>query len=299
MKALKYLNISNNKFETFPSVVCEMSNLVDLDVSFNEIAELPSEMSNLKSLERFSCIGNIITGFPVSFSTLANMRVLDVRKNRITDLNVVYSLPSLTTLRADHNNLVTLDARLGAKVREFSVPHNSITRFTLAPLTDMAATYSLTHLNLSYGKISTLADEALSELVNLIELKLDFNQFTRLPDTLNRLTKLEVFSCADNMLNALPSGLGSMQDLRILNAHNNNLKGFPPDIWMCGKIEVINGSSNLIEFLPDPPANFADLVPAADGRKMSGASATSMTDKPAFKGPPAGYSLQRGDVLVN
>ena len=133
-------------------------------------------MSELKSLERLAAFGNELKTFPSSFSTLGSLRVLDVRRNMLTDLTAVYALPNLSTLQADNNDLVTLDAQLGVRVREFSVPHNSITRFALAPLPNMSSiTYSLTHLNLSHGKISTLADEALHGLVNLVDLNLNFN----------------------------------------------------------------------------------------------------------------------------
>ena len=295
MKSLKYLNISNNKFEIFPAVVCEMSNLVDLDISFNEIYELPSEMSNLKSLERLAVFGNELTTFPESFSTLASLRVLDVRRNRLTNLNSVYALPNLMTLQADHNELVTLDAQLGAKVRHFSVPHNSITRFTLAPLLNTAAvTYALNELNLSHGKISTLADEAFSGLENLTSLNLDFNQMTKLPTSIDRLTNLERFSCTDNMLSNLVVGFGKMQKLRTINVHNNNLKEIPVDLWVCSSLESLNASSNLLDGFEDPPADRAQmqLLMGMDPiRKMSVVSASS--EKAAHVLPPLGQSLQR------
>ncbi len=299
MTALKYLNISNNNFEEFPTIVCEMSNLLDLDVSFNNISALPSDMANLRSLERLICIGNELTEFPQCFSTLQSLRVLDVRRNKLTDLTPVYALPNLTTLRADSNHLVTLDTQLGSKVRDFSVPHNSITRFTLAPLPGQVVAYALTQLNLSHGKLSGLDDQALGELVNLTELNLSFNQFTRLPSTLDKLVNLEVFLCTDNMLASLPaSTLGRMQKLRLCNIHNNNLKEVPEDIWLCGSLEVVNVSSNLLDTLPDPPAEWYEKLKAiqADGdpmRKMSTASAlTNVSDRSQMV-PPAGTSLKR------
>jgi len=294
MKALKYLNISNNKFEMFPAVVCEMCNLVDLDISFNEIAELPSEMSNLKSLERLAVYGNELTTFPESFNTLANLRELDVRRNRLTNLNSVYALPKLTTLQADHNNLVTLDAQLGAKVLCFSVPNNSITGFTLAPLPKTAAvTYALTELNLSHGKISTLADEAFSGVVNLVSLNLNFNQMTRLPSTIDRLTNLETFSCTDNLLANLFVGFGKMQKLRTINLHNNNLKEIPGDLWVCSSLESFNASSNLLDGFEDPPTDLAQvqqLMGLKPDRKLSDVS-TSSEKYAAY--PPMGLSLQK------
>lgn len=300
MKALKYLNISNNVFEEFPTVVCEMSNLVDLDVSFNSIAQLPAEMSNLKSLERLICVGNDLKEFPESFSTLANLRVLDVRRNQLTDLTPVYALPNLATLRADRNDLVTLDTQLGARVRDFSVPWNSITRFTLAPKPGMTAAYALTHLNLSHGKLSTLEDSALSELVNLVDLNLSFNQFTRLPQTLDKLINLEVLECTDNMLSSLPVGcFGNMQKLRICNIHNNNINDVPSDIWLCSSLEVINLSSNLLNELPDPPEEWFARLKSQDAndRKMSTVSAatniTTTSEGSLRVVPPAGNSLLR------
>lgn len=297
MKALKYLNISNNKFETFPAVVCEMSCLVDLDVSFNNIAELPAKMSDLRSLEKLAVYGNELTKFPDSFSALASLRDLDVRRNKLSDLNAVYALPNLERLQADWNNIVTLDAQLGAKVKTFSVPHNSITRFTLAPLPGATAvTYSLTHLNLSHAKISTLADEAFSGLVNLIDLNLNFNQFTRLPGTLDRLTNLEVFSCTDNALNDLPLAFGKMQKLRVLNVHNNNLRTLPPDIWGCGSLESFNASSNLLRQFEEPPEDLVAIIgpeaAATVARKMSIISqpGEQVSSMPV---PPAGVSLLR------
>ncbi|WWC72241.1 uncharacterized protein I206_106203 [Kwoniella pini CBS 10737] len=274
MKALKYLNISNNKFESFPSVVCEMSNLVDLDVSFNNITELPSKMSELKSLERLALFSNELTSFPPSFSTLANLRILDVRRNKLTDLTAVYALPNLATLQADHNTIVTLDAQIGANVRQFSVPHNSVTRFTLAPQPNMAmVTYNLTNLDLSHGKISTLADDSFSGLENLVKLNLNFNQFTRLPSTLDRLKNLEVFSCTDNMLNDLPVGLGKLQKLRVLNLHNNNLKNLRSELWACTALEIMNVSSNLLkgfEPLPDDMAAAMGVHPSEVAETING-----------------------------
>ena len=298
MQSLKYLNISNNKFESFPAVVCEMSNLVDLDISFNNIAELPSEMSNLKSLERLMVFGNDLASFPKSFSTLANLRILDVRRNKLTDLTSVYALPNLSELQADFNNLVTLDAQIGAKVRQFSVANNSITRFTLAALPNMAArSYALTHLNLSHGKISSLADDALTGLVNLVDLNLDFNQFTRLPSVEN-LVNLETFTCTDNLLNSLPSGWARLQKLHTINVHNNNLREISGEIWGCSSLRNSNYSSNLLESGPSPPSNLIELM-GVEAAALCDANMAPFGGLNGITRPPGAYILERLYVADN
>lgn len=272
LKSLKYLNISNNKFVTFPAVVSKITTLVDLDVSFNEVGELPSGLCQLSMLERLVAVGNSLTTFPESFSKLESLRDLDVRRNALTDLDAVYKLPNLAILQADNNNLVILDAGLGSKVREFAVPHNSITRFNLANLSTVHSAYSLTTLDLSYGKLSTLADDALEQLVNLETLNLNYNQFVRLPSTIPSLRKLRSFSCTDNVLTLLPENIGSMENLQVLNVHNNNLKELPGSIWMCKSLVVLNVSSNLLDSpFEFPEAGLADGVLEAtdDPRKNS------------------------------
>jgi adenylate cyclase len=264
MKSLKYLNISNNKFTTLPDHICQMRGLLDLDVSFNEISTLPSELCELGSLERLVAAGNALVTFPNSFSSLASLRELDVRRNQLTDLKAVYALPNLAILQAEYNNLVSLDAQLGPKVREFGVPFNSLTRFTLAARGALDVSYSLTVLDLSYAKLSTLDEDALRPLVNLDTLKLDYNKFSRLPETLELLPNLRTLSCVDNVLFSLPSGLGKLPKLEVLNVHNNNLKELPVGIWHCKSLRVLNASSNLLAAFPDRPTSTQDALVVSD-----------------------------------
>jgi len=273
LKALKYLNISNNKFVQLPTVICAIHNLVDLDVSFNEIDALPAELGQLSHLERLVAVGNSLVTFPDTFSSLASLREIDVRRNSLTNLNAVYALPNLAIFQADNNNLVVLDAQLGPKVREFGVPHNSITRFTLAPLSASCSSYSLSVLDLSHAKLSTLAEDALAQLTNLHTLNLSYNKFSRLPETLESLGNLRNFSCTDNVLTALPSGIGRLQNLQVLNVHNNNLKELPSGIWQCKNLRELNVSSNLLESFPETPFSMLDaLAMPMDGEPTDGMS---------------------------
>ncbi|KAJ9123206.1 hypothetical protein QFC22_001399 [Naganishia vaughanmartiniae] len=281
MKSLKYLNISNNKFTTLPDHICQMRGLLDLDVSFNEISTLPSALCELGSLERLVAAGNALVTFPDSFSSLASLRELDVRRNQLTDLKAVYALPNLAILQAEYNNLVSLDAQLGPKVREFGVPFNSLTRFTLAARGALDISYSLTVLDLSYAKLSTLDEDALRPLVNLDTLKLDYNKFSRLPETLELLPNLRTLSCVDNVLFSLPSGLWKLPKLEILNVHNNNLKEIPTGIWHCKSLRVLNASSNLLAGFPDRPVSMQDALVMFD-------QAEDASISPGFETHPTG-----------
>lgn len=253
LKKLRFLNISNNKFDVFPQVVCEMTNLVDLDVSFNTISVLPPELGQLSKLERLVIVGNQVSEFPEQCAGLVRLSELDCRRNNITSLYVICRLPRLETLRADYNMVHAVDLSLGPSFKSLEVTNNDITRLALVPGPVRTKPFSLTHLDISHAKLSSLDDFALAALTSLTSLKLDYNTFRTLPDVLCSLTHLAQLSCTDNELDALPSNIGALQNLISLDAHNNNLTEVPRSIWNCGSLVHINLTSNLIRLWHDPP----------------------------------------------
>jgi adenylate cyclase len=253
LNKLRFLNISNNKFDIFPRVVCEMTSLVDLDVSFNTISQLPPELGQLCKLERLVIVGNQVSEFPEQCAGLVRLSELDCRRNNITSLHIICRLPRLETLRADYNMVHAVDLSLGPSFKTLEVTNNDITRLALVPGPVRTKPFSLTHLDISHAKLSSLDDFALAALTSLTSLKLDYNSFRSLPDVLCSLAHLAHLSCTDNELDALPSDIGALQNLITLDAHNNNLTEVPRSIWNCGSLVHINMTSNLIRLWHDPP----------------------------------------------
>lgn len=253
LRALKYINISNNTFETFPTIVCSIRSLVDLDVSFNAISVLPPEIGKLVNLERLVIVGNVIAALPLTFANLQNLREFDCRRNKIVDFACAYALPKLEVLKAERNDVNIVEARFGPKMREINLSNNSITKISLSSLAADAPSYGLTNLDLSFAKLSSIDDEALAHFVSLTILRLDGNQFTRLPESTGELAQLRELHCTDNALVALPESLSRLQKLEVINVHNNNLKELHPGLWFCSSLETFNASSNLLASFPDPP----------------------------------------------
>lgn len=266
LHTMRYLNISNNKLDAVPPVLCAMRSLVDLDMSFNTINVLPPGLGQLAALERLVIVGNQITGFPAEVSALTKLKWVDCRRNAIADLAVVARLPSLVTLRADHNAFLVLDLAIGHTLTTLEASCNSITRFTLGAPEQELKSYALTQLDLSHGKLSSLDEAVLAQLTQLTQLRLDYNKFKSLPASLGTLTNLTMLSCTNNDLAGLPDSIGALQKLRRLNVRNNNVKVVPVGIWYCEALQEINCSSNLLQVWPDPP------VPNGNSeRKGSGA----------------------------
>jgi adenylate cyclase len=280
LRSLKHLNISNNKFRKLPSVVTDMVKLVDLDISFNTISELPEQIGNLKSLETFIIVGNQVSRFPDECRGLVSLNVLDCRRNHITDLSVVCTLPNLVKLCADHNAVHALDLSLGPNLRTLDASYSDITHLSLVASPAGPSLYALTSLDVSHAKLSSLDDLVLAQLSSLQSLKLDYNSFRFIPESLGELSNLITLSCSDNQLGALPATIGRLQNLQTLDVHNNSLSELPESLWNCGSLAHINVTSNLLGTWHDPPVAVT-----------SSQASTSISSSRAV--PPLAQSLER------
>jgi adenylate cyclase len=296
LRSLKFLNISNNKFKTFPEVVTQMEGLMDLDLSFNMISELPDGLGRLRLLEKLVMVGNQVSRVPDDCSHLSNLRILDCRRNNMVDLTAICLLPKLETLHADHNSVHTLELSLGPSVTEVDASHNDITQLALVP-GPIGQPYALCTLDVSYAKLSTLDNFALSNLTSLRSLRLDHNRIRYIPDCVGDLHSLISLSCSNNQLIALPSTLGQLQKLEMLDAHNNSIEDIPATIWTCASLTHINFTSNLIHTWHEPSAGVPIFEPLRSGSITSirkGSTVGSvLNEPPPPQCPPLAYSLER------
>lgn len=318
LKFLNFLNISNNKFVNVPSVICQLPCLVELDMSFNMITELPEEIGRLTTLERLILIGNQVAKLPEECRNLVNLQLLDCRRNNISDISIAYTLPKLHTLYADHNFVHALHLSIGPSLSVLDASHNDITFLKFAPSSPSQISHTLTLLDVSYAKLSSLDAFDFSQLPALQTLKLDHNELHTLPDSLGELSHLIHLSCCNNKLVSLPSTIGLLQRLETLDAHNNSLTELPVSLWNCASLIHINVTSNLLATWHDPPGDNL-VAPAPSGitleipslssspsraghipRKPSNAAYTmSIHNAPGRALPPLAYSLERLSIGEN
>ncbi|KAK9767891.1 cysteinyl-tRNA synthetase [Basidiobolus ranarum] len=250
LKSLTVLDISNNKFTEFPNSVCELINLKELYVSYNRLHLLPETIGKLVNLEVLHLSCNQISGsLPKGFQNLRQLIELDIHQNKIHDLDVLASLPQLERLFSDHNSVSNLTAQFQL-LKHLTLSKNHLTQFNLSCVSN-----TLTDLNLSSSKLSTLPDDVFEHLGGLQRLKLDNNHLGTLPNCIGALKNLQVLSCTNNLLGSLPTEIAGLLDLRVLDVHNNNLKTLPEEFWWCPRLTVLNASSNLLETFPAPSAS--------------------------------------------
>ncbi|EIE82758.1 hypothetical protein RO3G_07463 [Rhizopus delemar RA 99-880] len=251
---LTSLFISNNSFTKFPLVVCEITSLAYLDISFNKIQSFPDEIGQLTNLIGLFAIANRITGgLPPTLMNLTKLRELDIRQNLITDLDVVPHLSKLEILLVDYNSTSIINFEI-KNLKQLKMYKNHLTQFNL---TSATGGHCLTELNLSNCKLSSLPENLFNNTLGLERLVLDSNTLSMLPSSIGALQKLVNLSIQNNYLENLPGEIGKLSELKTLDAQKNNLKSLPKEIWLCASLQTLNCSSNLLDSFPEPfsPAN--------------------------------------------
>ena len=248
-RTLRSLNLSSNYLLEFPTVLCTLNTLVDLDISFNSIQKLP-KIGQLTALERLAATNNKLLGaFPDDLKNLQNLREVDIRFNGITSIDVFSKLPKLEQLFIGHNAISSFEGAF-ERLTVLHADHNPITRFDFK-----SPVPTLTSLNLASAKITHLDDSFYERVPNLKKMKLDKNHFASLSNQVGRMTRLEYLSIAKNPLNALPTTIGCLTELKFLDAHECNLRKLPSEIWCCLKLDTLNLSSNVMDCFPTLSSN--------------------------------------------
>uniref|UniRef100_A0ACB8FV21 Uncharacterized protein n=1 Tax=Sphaerodactylus townsendi TaxID=933632 RepID=A0ACB8FV21_9SAUR len=111
---LKSLDLSENKIESIPSElhqlsekISELSSLKELDVSHNELQELPEALGEIKTLTTLIANDNCLRKLPKNFSSLRNLQRLDLSNNKLIALpSDLHFLQSLKDINFDGNALV-------------------------------------------------------------------------------------------------------------------------------------------------------------------------------------------------
>ena len=177
---LRELNLSSNKFSSFPLVVAGLEGLEVLNLSNNQLSEFGkgTEFTRMKSLTSLNLSHNDIETFPTSLCAIANLASLDMSENKletlpaevnalsstITMLNYFAScqqighLTGLQNLNLRRNALTALPNQLGNchALSSIDVSENQLQQL---PASLSALHNSLTSLSLQHNKLSSLPDE--------------------------------------------------------------------------------------------------------------------------------------------
>ncbi|KAJ7987114.1 hypothetical protein DPEC_G00335400 [Dallia pectoralis] len=246
---LRVLVLRRNKFVTVPSVVFELGQLVELDISHNCLSHFSEDIGLLKGLKKLCISHNKIQYLPSQVGALQFLEELDVSFNDLLDFPRSFSqLKRLRTLDADHNKLNLFPPEI-LSLRDLEELDCSGNTFVCLP-EDIMTLQSIKILWLSSLHICRLPD-AFCHLQNLESLMLDGNHLTDLPCSFENLQRLKMVNLSSNDFEEFPKVILNITGLEELYLSRNKLFFVPEEIGQLRRLANLWLDNNTITYLPD------------------------------------------------
>lgn len=251
---LRSLDISSNYLTALSPCIWGMQDLRELNASFNRITSVPEEIVSLRYLRCLIMVGNAIESLNPQMKELVHLRQLDLRGNLLTRIDGIDAIASLFEVSLDYNHLSDISHPSWPHMMSLSCVNNSLTGLSISDYL-----YSLKKLNLSSSKIVSLPDDIFAYTTNLEILILQQNELTRLPQSINLLSRLERLHAHSNSIVDANLHFSYLTALTHLELHTNNIRSINGDIWNAPSLKVLNVSSNFLTSFPQAPISMTPL----------------------------------------
>ena len=87
LKSLEELNLFGTSLTNFPSQICEITSLKEINFGFNRIQSIPEEIRNLQKLELLDLNSNLIKELPKSIGELSSLKkIILINNNKLDSL---------------------------------------------------------------------------------------------------------------------------------------------------------------------------------------------------------------------
>ena len=248
MRFLKTLKLDGNNIDIVPTVGGLNQSLSELDLSNNALTDSSlATVVQLSQLQQLRLAGNFISNLSAAdWSLLANsLSVLSLSNNRLTSLNQIDKLWSLTQLNVDNNLIDSIPDATFQTLYDLDVVSLRGNRLTTI------GQYSLdgleqkcTHLDLSSNFIEYVHPKAFNRLKNIKRLNLSNNAIKELamPPIMDQLSELLL---SNNRLTRFPDGLRHLHAIAVLSLYNNRIESMPPlDIGNEFGVRLVDLSHN-------------------------------------------------------
>ena len=250
---LQTLKLDGNNIRSVPTVGAFNGSLTELDLSNNALNDSSlTTIVQLRRLRQLRLDGNSISNLStVDWGFLASsLSVLSLSNNRLTSLDQIGKLWSLTHLNVDNNLIESIpDAAFQPlyELEVLSMRGNRLTTIEQSTLNGLEQ--KCTQLDLSSNYIESVHPDSFHRLKNIRRLNLSNNTIKELvlPPTMDQLTELLL---SNNQLTKFPGGLYNMRSINVLSLHNNLIDSMPSfDISSESGVRVVDLSHNRLRIV--------------------------------------------------
>ncbi|KAH9504902.1 PH domain leucine-rich repeat-containing protein phosphatase 2 [Bulinus truncatus] len=242
---LRVLNLADNQLHSFPSSLCQMKSLVDLNLSSNKFDEIPTEISELVNLKILHLHNNCLSSIPEEIAQMKSLCHIVLSFNQFTQIPPILLQSKLAPFLVDSiimagNQISRLPAEQLIHMTRIKKIDLRLNQLQLMP-TETAKFQSLehvTHLDIRENQITDLDIRAIKCLEYL---NCDHNTMRSMQ--LNGSQLKNVFAAHNSLqilsINPKPEYLASLnisqlftdaKRLKIVRANHNRLTELPDKI---------------------------------------------------------------------
>ncbi|XP_047504987.1 chaoptin-like [Pieris napi] len=251
LHTIKTLNISYNKYESFP-ILAGMKNLVKVNISHNELTSAKlSSRYNFLLLNEMDLSYNLIQDIEINNAeyVFSNLSRLNMSHNSIAQIqDTIFSdFGHLQYLDLSYNNLDVLNTVTFEGLKNLlylNLEHNKITKIGLS----LFRCTQLQYLYLNNNEIKTLLHKDFNKLLQLKELYLSHNAITFIENTtFDNTGQLSIIDLNHNELKTLEQNLFIDTALTEIDLSANNLQSLPKYIFKDKNITYFDLRENNLE----------------------------------------------------
>lgn len=153
------IRVESGALRALPPNLRMLSGLTSLIVSFTGLETLPDAIGELDKLRVLEAVGNRLTALPDALGRCQALELLALGQNALVSAEVIASLPNLTVLNLDRNQLTALPVPGGEHLRTLSAADNKLRSLPV----QIGSLQALRELTLTGNQIEELPAE-LAEL---------------------------------------------------------------------------------------------------------------------------------------
>ena len=220
-KNLRLLNLSNNSIYQMNDALSNLRELQILKLTNNRLSVFDfSKISGSSAiLEEIYLRGNILRKIDQSIQDFQQIRVLDLGRNKIAQIDNELYLKNLRWLHLDANELKILPSlAVSSKLDMLNINDNQITEFTLDERFQKLERLDIGNNPIEDFKIKKLKYKMIILILDWIDLSQ--NSLSYLPQ------KLEGLSMEHCSLNSFPESIRSLKKLKEISVMHNSIELF-------------------------------------------------------------------------
>ncbi|EMK18165.1 leucine rich repeat protein [Leptospira kirschneri serovar Bim str. 1051] len=255
---LESLCLNANSLTTIPEFVFQLPQLKKLLLMDNQLTELPDRLADLKFLQSLNLSGNKIAQISNLNREFSEVRELGLFDNRLVSLDGIRCFPKLKELLIWGNELETISPEISSlkNLTRIGAERNKISSFPNIEI----AFESVINLSLDKNQLTQIPEGLTRLFPNLKSLGLSDNQLEEIPaDLFKNFPKLDTLSLSNNQLSDLPKSIARLESLKNIYLKNNRFVQIPEILKELKKLKDISLSGNQISELPEFLSEMTEL----------------------------------------